>query len=350
MLVKFHMSDLTKTISYRGAAGFLDLADEWDQLAGQGITNTPFQTLAYQRAWWTHLCPADSELLTIATRNNDGKLLGIGCFYFHDGKIYFNGGIEETDYLDLIVGKDHADSVWRATIRHLQDQEQDRLHTLDLYNIPETSPSRAILRAIAEEHEHNFNESIIEVCPVIELLPSFDAYLETLDSKQRRELNRKLRRAEAADVITTIVGPADNIQTEVDSFLDLLQKSTFEKRDWLNDDRRALFHDVARHALQAGTLQLMFTSIEGRRAAALFNFDYDDRIWVYNSGLDPAAFSALSPGVVLTATAIEKAIALGRKEFDFLRGNEEYKYRFGAVDTNIYRVQIEMRGRRPENA
>jgi len=348
MLVKFHMSDLTKTISYRGAAGFLELADEWDQLAGQGITNTPFQTLAYQRAWWTHLCPVDSELLIVATRNSDDKLLGIGCFYFHDGKIYFNGGVEETDYLDLIVGKDHVDSVWRATIRHLQ--EQDRLHALHLYNIPEASPSRAILRAVAEEHEHNFDESIIEVCPVIELLPSFDAYLETLDSKQRRELNRKLRRAEAADVVTTIVGPTDDIQTEVDSFLDLLQKSTFEKRDWLNDDRRALFHDVARHALQAGALQLMFTSIEGRRAAALFNFDYDGRIWVYNSGLDPAAFSALSPGVVLTATAIEKAVALGRKEFDFLRGNEEYKYRFGAVDTNIYRIRIETKGRRPENA
>ncbi len=344
------MSDSTKTFSYRGVAGFLELADEWDQLAGQGIRNTPFQTLAYQRAWWTHLCPENSELLIIATRNSDGKLLGIGCFYFHDGNIYFNGGVEETDYLDLIVGIEHADSVWRATIRHLQNYEPERLHTLDLYNIPEASPSRALLRAIAEEHEHNFNESIIEVCPVIDLPPHFDGYLEMLDSKQRRELNRKLRRAEAADVFTTTVGPTDDIQTEVDSFLDLLEKSTFEKRDWLNESRRALFHDVARHALQAGTLQLMFTSIEGRRAAALFNFDYDGRIWVYNSGLDPAAFSALSPGVVLTATAIEKAIALGHKKFDFLRGNEEYKYRFGAADTNIYRIQIEMKGRRPENA
>ena len=58
------------------------------------------------------------------------------------------------------------------------------------------------------------------------------------------------------------------------------------------------------------------------------------------SGLDPAAFSALSPGVVLTAAAIERAIALGRSEFDFLRGNEEYKYRFGAVDRPIYHLTL----------
>ena len=60
-----------------------------------------------------------------------------------------------------------------------------------------------------------------------------------------------------------------------------------------------------------------------------------------SSGLDPAAFAALSPGVVLTAAAIERAIDLGRAEFDFLRGDEEYKYRFGAIDHSIYRLTLQ---------
>jgi hypothetical protein len=60
----------------------------------------------------------------------------------------------------------------------------------------------------------------------------------------------------------------------VDDFLTLLQLSTFEKRDWLNDGRRAVFHETARTALAAGTLQLLFIEIEGRKAATLFNFDY----------------------------------------------------------------------------
>ncbi|MCZ7665852.1 MAG: hypothetical protein M5U34_00745 [Chloroflexi bacterium] len=37
-------------------------------------------------------------------------------------------------------------------------------------------------------------------------------------------------------------------------------------------------------------MQLLFMAIEGQKAATLFNFDYNGRIWVYNSGLDPAAF------------------------------------------------------------
>ncbi len=325
----------------RGAVAFTELADEWDGVAGKGMTDTPFQTLAYQQAWWTHLQPEGSELITVTTRDDAGQLLGIGCFFTSAGRLHFNGCIEETDYLDLIAPAEHAEAVWRATLECLGTLDRSICQGLELCNIPTASPSRVILPQLALQYNLTIEEQIAEVCPVIPLPGSFEEYLETLDSKQRRELSRKLRRAEAADVVTEDVSGSADIDAEIDHFLDLLQKSTFEKRDWLNEGRRALFHDVARSAQAAGTLQLLFTSVEGRRAAALFNFDYKDRIWVYNSGLDPTAFSALSPGVVLTATAIERAITLGRQEFDFLRGSEEYKYRFGARDTAIYRLSLE---------
>jgi CelD/BcsL family acetyltransferase involved in cellulose biosynthesis len=316
------------------------LAEEWDKLASSGMTDTPFQTLAYQEAWWKHLRPSNGQLNTIATRSIDGSLVGIGCFFNLDGALRFNGCVEETDYLDLIAPAEHAAEVWEAMLDCLERLEAASWSSLELCNIPAASPTRSLLPAIAASRGYSFEEDLAEVCPVITLPGSFDEYLDSLDSKQRRELSRKLRRAEGAEVMTTTVGPEDDLRAEVDSFLDLLQKSTYEKRNWLNEGRRGLFHEVAQAARDAGTLQLMFTAVEGRRAAALFNFDYKDRIWVYNSGLDPAAFSALSPGVVLTATAIEQAIKLGRQEFDFLRGDEEYKYRFGAVDTQIYRHRI----------
>lgn len=329
-----------RSILHVGESAFTELRDGWDKLAGRGITNTPFQSWAYQRAWYEHLKPKDSTLITVATRNDAGDLVGVACLFALDQILHFNGCIEETDYLDLIAPPDLADEVWQATLNCLEATDVVSWRALDLCNIPEQSPTRTILSTFAEKKSYSFEENVIEVCPIIQLPDAFDSYLESLDSKQRRELNRKLRRAEAADVTTTIINQSDNIETEVDSFLELLQKSTFEKRDWLNNGRRAMFHDVARAMQDRGALQLMFTAVEGRRAAALFNFDYNDRIWVYNSGLDPTAFAALSPGVILTTTAIEQAIKLGRNEFDFLRGDEEYKYRFGAVDTKIYRCRL----------
>ena len=319
---------------------FTQLANEWDTLAQQGITDTPFQTLAYQKAWWTHLHPSNGRLHTLTVRNEKKELLAIACMYNIDGVLYFNGCVEETDYLDLITTHEHAEIAWQAILDCLCSPNFPQWHAIDLCNVPQTSPTRTILPQEAQRRGFLFNERVNEVCPVIPLPDTFEAYLNAIDSKQRREINRKLRRAEGADAQLVVVGPEDDVETAVTDFLDLLQKSTFEKRDWLNDGRRAVFYEAARAAHKAGTLQLLFIEVNGKKAAGLFNFDYKDRIWVYNSGLDPALFGALSLGVVITAKAIEYAVENGRKTFDFLRGNETYKYRFGAEDTTIYRLHL----------
>ena len=320
---------------------FTVLADEWDALAQQSMTDTPFQTLAYQKAWWTHLHPANGRLHTITVREEDNTLLAIACLYNIEGVLYFNGCVEETDYLDLITPTEQAETAWRAILDCLCSPNFPVWHAIDLCNVPEASPTRSILLAEAQRRGFLFQESIHEVCPVIPLADTFEGYLDSIDSKQRREIKRKLRRAAGADAELLIVGPDDDVETAVSDFLDLLQMSTFEKRDWLTEGRRAVFYDAARAAQKAGTLQLLFMEKNGKKAAGLFNFDYKGRIWVYNSGLDPALFGALSLGVVITAKAIEYAIENGRTSFDFLRGNETYKYRFGAQDTTIYRLHLE---------
>lgn len=328
------------TTCIEGPAAFSELAAEWDTLAQRGMTDTPFQTLAYQRSWWTNLRPESARLFTFVARDDNGTLRGIVCLYHLDNALHFNGCVEETDYLDLIAAKEDAAWVWKEALACIGTGGLPPWRALDLCNIPAGSITRDALTTTAREIGLSVQETVMEVCPIIDLPETFEAYLENMDSKQRREISRKMRRAEAADVTNTIVGPDEDVHAAVDEFLDLLQSSTFEKRDWLNDGRRALFHEVAEAAEQAGTLQLMFSAVDGDRAAGLFNFDYKGRIWVYNSGLDPSKYGALSLGVVLTAAAIENAIATGRRSFDFLRGDEEYKYRFGAVDTSVYRLTL----------
>ncbi|MEZ4516834.1 MAG: GNAT family N-acetyltransferase [Chloroflexota bacterium] len=331
------------TICIEGPSAFTELAADWDSLAQRGATDTPFQTLAYQKSWWTNLHPADARLYTFVTRDDAGELRGIASLYHHGDSLHFNGCVEETDYLDLIAAQEDVAWVWSEVMACLEACELPPWTNIELCNIPEASPTREALKTIATERNYSTEEDIIEVCPIINLPGTYDDYLDSLDSKQRRELNRKMRRASAADVTNTVVGPDEDIHAAVDEFLNLLQKSTFEKRDWLNDGRRAVFHEVAEAAQAAGTLQLMFSAVDGDQAAGLFNFDYNNRIWVYNSGLDPSKYNALGLGVVLTAASIEKAISDGRKTFDFLRGNEGYKYRFGAKDTNIYRLTLSKR-------
>jgi CelD/BcsL family acetyltransferase involved in cellulose biosynthesis len=327
---------------YTGPAVFERLASEWNTLVQESIANTPFQRLDYQQSWWQHLGPGN--LYTVAVRNdghqNDGRLVGIGSFYLIDETLYFNGCVEESDYLDLIATPEHTEKVWELVLDCLDSDGMPRWNCIDLCNVPAASPTRDILPRLAESRGFSFSTEVHEVCPIIPLAGTFDDYLAGLDKKQRHEVRRKMRRAAEAGLEIQTVGPDDDIETAVNDFLLLLQKSHPDKAEWLNDGRTAHFHQIAAAAQANGTLQLMFAVMEGQQAATLFNYDYNGRIYVYNSGFDPDAFSHLSAGVVLTAKAIEWAIENGRHSFDFLRGNEVYKYRFGAEDTTVHRLLL----------
>ena len=72
----------------------------------------------------------------------------------------------------------------------------------------------------------------------------------------------------------------------------------------------------------------------------MLGFLYHDHLLIYNSGYDPQAYADLSPGIVLTSYTIQDAIGRGVQVFDFLQGDEAYKYRFGATDTVVYRTQV----------
>jgi CelD/BcsL family acetyltransferase involved in cellulose biosynthesis len=66
-------------------------------------------------------------------------------------------------------------------------------------------------------------------------------------------------------------------------------------------------------------------------AGVLYGFWWKDTFAAYQSGWDPR-FARHSMGSVLVLHALERAGEEGARTFDFLRGDEPYKYRFGAND------------------
>jgi CelD/BcsL family acetyltransferase involved in cellulose biosynthesis len=83
----------------------------------------------------------------------------------------------------------------------------------------------------------------------------------------------------------------------------------------------------------ARTNNVVFTKLDAgdRTVATQLGFEHRDRYLFYLSGLDPA-LSDYSPGTLLMGKVIEECYRRGLKEVDMLRGGEDYKYRFKAVD------------------
>ena len=65
--------------------------------------------------------------------------------------------------------------------------------------------------------------------------------------------------------------------------------------------------------------------------AAYYGFAHRDQAYAYLHGFDPA-FGTESPGTALIGHAIRDAVASGCTNFHFLRGQEAYKYAWGAED------------------
>jgi CelD/BcsL family acetyltransferase involved in cellulose biosynthesis len=113
-----------------------------------------------------------------------------------------------------------------------------------------------------------------------------------------------------------------------------------DKAQFMDERMQDFFQAITRVLGEVGWVELSLLTIDDTPAAAMYNFHYGDRLFIYNSGYDPAYRPNLSSGIVLLSLCIQDAIQRGLRHFDFLQGNEEYKYRFGAVDTQVRRLTV----------
>ena len=318
---------------------------EWNALLQHSSTNVPFLSYGYLKSWWEFKGGGEwpEGKLAIISARIDGKLTGIAPFFatIHEGskKLLFLGSIEISDYLDLIVETGAEEAFSNALLPYLKEQFPEVQEIL-LYNLPENSPNLALLEKAAHASGWSIQSERAYHTPIISLTGDWEAYLSGVDKKQRHEIRRKLRRAEeSADSIGWyIVNEKEQLDREIEEFFNLMAHDE-EKQRFLTPGMRKQMHSIIRWAFDSGVLQLAFFTVRGEKAASYLCLDYRERIWVYNSGFDPQ-FREYSPGWVLLAYLIRHAIQNGKREFDFMRGDEEYKYRFGAADAFVLKARL----------
>ena len=325
------------------------LADEWNTLLKHGASDVPFLRHEYLTTWWQTLGGGEwpqGELYIVAARAANGELEAIAPLFFTNNRdsqpaMMLLGSIEISDYLDLVCPPDRLPAFCGALLEHLSGPQAPAWEILDFYNLLDSSPTLQALEQAARQCGWGVSQEPLQHCPYIPLPGDFEKYLaEQVDKKQRHEIRRKMRRAAEYEqpVRWYIVEDEATLDNEVEDFLILMAQDP-DKDRFLTQVMRTQMHDSIHAAFKAGWLQLAFMEVDGQKAAGYLNFDYAGHIWVYNSGLN-FAFRELSPGWVLLGNLLKWANDHGRESFDFMRGDEDYKYRFGAVNRYIVRALI----------
>jgi len=101
----------------------------------------------------------------------------------------------------------------------------------------------------------------------------------------------------------------------------------------------SFFRSVADTMAKAGLLRLGILDLDALPTAMTMCFDYNDCIYLYNSGYNPQ-YNSLSVGLLCKVLCIKESIQEGKKRFDFLKGDETYKHHLGGKEAPLYRCQI----------
>jgi CelD/BcsL family acetyltransferase involved in cellulose biosynthesis len=332
----------------RSATELDALSEDWNHLLARAVTDVPFLSHEFQSTWWSTLGGGEwehGELWIGVGQDERGELTGLAPLFLTQTReerkgLMFVGSIEISDYLDFIVPIETVESFVEALLVALEEKGPREWEVLDLYNIPQESPSLQILKDAAGRRSWIVTQERLQPCPVITFDGTWEDYLATLAKKQRQELRRKMRRVarDPSGVTWNLVNSEDDAAVVANEFLELMM-TDLRKVEFLTPAMRVQFEHLIQAAHENGWLHLSFLDVGSRRIAGYLSFDYGDRLWVYNSGVN-AAYLSLSPGWVLLGHMIRWAIENGRREFDFLRGDEKYKYQLGGQERYIYRLTI----------
>jgi CelD/BcsL family acetyltransferase involved in cellulose biosynthesis len=352
----------------------------WDQLATASPAATPFSGWAFHRAWWDaygttaheetlivsdlgkgrtvaivplmhrhEVEPTDAETHTTMRHGNAGSLTAVAP----TAKAIFFGASYHADYATVLTAPSELPAVSEAVVEYLASTASpDDAHpapwdVVDLRRLRCGDPAAdALATAFGRREMSNgwtLNVEREDVCPVLHLPPGidFDSYLATLGKKDRHEVRRKIRRAEAIGEIRLTDSP--DPLADLEAFIGLHQ------RRWGDDGlfaptpggeaSRVFFRRLFEEHGPDGPLRLAFLTVGDRRIAAGVHFRTADGFLYYNAGVDPEARD-LSPGVIMVAAYVQRAIAEGCSRLDFLRGDEPYKYEWGATDEPIQRLLV----------
>jgi CelD/BcsL family acetyltransferase involved in cellulose biosynthesis len=327
--------ELKAAITLNCYRDFESAAAAWDALVRAMPEPTVFDTLTWQKTWWSHFGPGEGlRLYTVA--NGPGGAAFIAPMTLTGDTVSFLGGTDLVDYHDFLA----ADGVAEAGIGALLAAVGPDLgcRRVELLSVPEGSNAATCFQPCAAAAGWTVSVEREDVAPRFTVPATWEAYLDGLDKKDRHELRRKMRRIEGAGELRDAeLRDPGQIAESFDDFLTLHRKSTPEKAGFMTAEREKFFRDAAKALAADGVTRLRFLTLDGKPVATSLSFVVKGVRYLYNSGYDPE-YRELAVGLMNHAFTIRASIAEGLRVFDFMRGSEPYKYHLGATDRNIYRI------------
>jgi CelD/BcsL family acetyltransferase involved in cellulose biosynthesis len=242
--------------------------------------------------------------------------------------------------MDAAIAPGNEAPFWRAALATMCEPGGPK--EIELRGVLESSPTLMEITACADACGWRVEREDEAISPCVTLPASWDGYLATLSKKDRHEMRRKMRRLDTAggEVRFSVITETTEASAHLDRLFHLMRISNHHKEEFLRrPGMEAFFRDMTAAMGDAGLLRLYTLTFDTEVVAIVLNFDIGGRLYMYNSGYDPA-YSHYAVGLMSKALLLRDAIENGRTAVDFMRGDESYKYDLGGKDRKVYRLVL----------
>jgi CelD/BcsL family acetyltransferase involved in cellulose biosynthesis len=258
----------------------------------------------------------------------------------------------DSDFTGLVLAGKETECL-RAFLKYLFNKNDwDFVY---LYDLPETSSIFRLLNSNPSAYPM-FGIEQGRICPYLTIPASVDDLMSGLSAKFRKNLRRSFRDIQTAHgkIALKKYDEFTSLDDALNLFFTLHQKRCFSKGTpgvFATQKVRDMFANSAKLFAEKDWLALYFLTVNDNPIAVQLCLEYKDKMHYGLGGFDPV-YSSYSIGNLIIYKMIEKCIDKGITEYDFMKGEEEYKFKWsqqfrknlGVTFVNTNRVTSKMLG------
>lgn len=312
---------------------FEGLAEAWQSLGGSNL----MRSWEFQACWREHF--ASHDPLRVLVSEERGKVIGIMPLVeqkrLWTGRtlVNFGSGKACLDDLGIIAHPDDAVRMGHEFAAFLMESKDCLWDYIDLEGIRSSDlPMQAFASVFSSSNPDCFERRPSPSCWAIELREETDGFhawskrMRTMMRKAREELKR-------GDFHLNVVRSSKEASEEL-KVMEQIHQARWQDRGidgcFSNDAFAEFTRDLIWKTCDAGNSFVAILRWQGTPSAGAICFIDNTTLYVYLASMAPG-FSEQKPGWKLNGFLAEYALRCGCTRFDFMRGDEEYKQRMGAI-------------------
>jgi CelD/BcsL family acetyltransferase involved in cellulose biosynthesis len=312
------------------------LEGAWTSLLEQCEDVTVFQTFAWNRAYWQ--TRQGRERLRILVLRDDRRVTGIApliCGGVWQNRIPFrkldilgHGPSDRLNFLFPDRQEDHVQCLLDYVFEH-----SDGWSVFMVRDFVEESPIAVALLRVIKGRNYSYLRLSAEKLPYVEMQRTWeDYYTERFSSKQRardRALKRKLEKL--GTVEARLIDDLSEEPQLIERFLAMphhdADRGRLYRIPFANPVNARFFKELTQALANNGMLRTYLLELSGELIAYSFGFKFRRSAYDYFSSFNPA-YGNCGPGRILLNTNLRDCHERGIGMYHFLRGSEEYKFRW----------------------